>query len=98
MSSSSPRTNRGPRRPLAGSSSGGSSHSNNGTPPPLLLMNPGKGLTMDAVLGDNVPLLVPTASNEALKGPTLAPAVSDVDINNCEVEDLQAGSSSGWAL
>ena len=88
---SSPRTNRGSRRPLAGSSNNNSN--NNTPPPPLLLMNPGKGLTMDAVLGDNVPLLVPTASNVALSNAIMAPAVADVDINNCEVEDLQAGSS-----
>ena len=90
---SSPRANRGPRRPLGGGSGGGSS--NNTPPPPLLLMNPGKGLTMDAVLGDNVPLLVPTASNESLNAPGVVPAapVADLDIN--EVEDLQAGSSGG---
>ena len=54
---------------------------------------------MDAVLGDNVPLLVPTALNETLPGAGsaqpgvgIAPPVADVDLNNCEVEDLQAGS------
>ena len=48
---------------------------------------------MDAVLGDNVPLLVPTVSNDSLNVGGPAPPVADVDIN--EVEDLQAGSSSG---
>ena len=48
---------------------------------------------MDAVLGDNVPLLVPTVSNDSLNVGGPAPPVADVDIN--EVEDLQAGPSSG---
>ena len=98
---SSPRANRGPRRPAAGGGNRG--NNSNGTPPPLLLMNPGKGLTLDAVLGDNVPLLVPTASGESLSAAATTAAgsggpatpVAPVDlINNCDVEDLQADSFS----